>query len=129
MTFKQVMDEFRKGTLTHADLQTWLQSGTATDSQVHQLQQAILHSVLTSDNKGSWLDQLKRDFKHAPGAALNDVGLHNPITDVTHFLTSSDTWVRGGEILAGAILLIAGIMAILNVRPSTSNLAKKVAML
>jgi hypothetical protein len=129
MTFQQVMAAFRKNTLTHDQLASWLQSGTATDAQVHQFQQAVLHSVLTSDNKGSWISQIERDFKHAPGAALGDVGISNPITDVTHFLTSSSTWVRGGEILAGAILLIAGVMAILNVRPSTSNLAKKVALL
>jgi hypothetical protein len=123
------MRKFRNGTLTHDELQSWFDSGTATTAQVHQFEDAVLRSVLTSDNKGSWLAQIKRDLTKAPGAALKDVGLHNPITDVTHFLTSPDTWIRGGEILAGAILFIAGIMAVLNVKPSATKAAKAVALL
>jgi hypothetical protein len=123
------MSKFHNGTLTHDDLTTWLSSGTATQKQVDQFTQAVLHSVLTSDNKGSWISQIQRDFKGAPGAALKDVGISNPITDVTHFLTSPDTWVRAGEILAGIILLAAGIMAVLNVKPSKLPAAKAVALL
>ena len=125
MTFQQIMQKLHNGTLTNPELQSWLQSGTATHAQIQQ----FLHGVLTSDNHGSWLDQIAHDLQQAPGAAAKDAGIHNPITDITHFFTSPDTWIRGGEILAGAILLIAGVMAIMRVTPSKVASASKVAML
>jgi hypothetical protein len=60
---------------------------------------------------------------------VKDANPVKPITDVLHFLTSPDAWVRGGEILAGGILLIAGIMAILKVPDKAAKVGKVAALL
>jgi hypothetical protein len=61
------------------------------------------------------------------GGLGNATGIHNPITDITHFLTNPDTWIRIGEVLAGAILLTAGIVAILKTTSVGEATSKTIA--
>ena len=87
-------------------------------------EQDLLHSVAAHH----W----KQPTTSVAGGVGNVTGVHNPIapiTDTLHFLTSPDAWIRGGEILAGAILLIAGVMAILKVPDKAAKVGKVAALL
>lgn len=106
MTYAQVLAGVKNGTLTDAELKAWIATGPS-KVQEQTVINAILHSALSGDNKGNWISQIENDLKRGGQDAISPIT--NPIKNVTGFLTNSNTWVRGGEIVAGFILLAVGL--------------------
>lgn len=61
--------------------------------------------------------EAKLFIAQSPATGVKNANPVKPITDLVDFFTNPNSWVRIGEVFAGAILLYAGITAILKVQP------------
>lgn len=112
-TFQKVLSDLNANRLTSAELNAWAATGNATDAQVKQLEDVVLHKVLTGDNHGNWLAQINRDLRkidNATNPSNPDNVLAKAInTDLFHGLNLQNLIMRLGEIVLGVVLVGVGV--------------------
>lgn len=75
--------------------------------------------------------EAKAFIAQSPATGVKNANPVKPLTNALDFFTSPNAWVRIGEVVAGVVLLYAGITAILKVQPvkTAVKAGSKAAML